>query len=81
MLTVWACFLHNALSFLEKNAWPSRLVEQTCGGSQKYTEWCCCSHNILNIFLVLDLSLAVAVSDIVSWTYRTHEAGVMPGES
>ncbi len=30
MLTVWACFLHKALSFLEKNGWPSRLVEQTC---------------------------------------------------
>lgn len=33
MLTVWACFLHNGLSFLEKNVWPCRLVEQTCGGN------------------------------------------------
>lgn len=30
MLMVWACFLHKGLSFLEKNAWPSRLVEHTC---------------------------------------------------
>lgn len=32
-------------------------------------------------FFFLDLTLVVAVSDIVSWTYRTHKAGVMPGES
>lgn len=34
MLTVWACFLHKALSFLEKNGWPSRLVEQTAHTKQ-----------------------------------------------
>lgn len=81
MLTVWACFLHNALSFLEKNGWPSREVEQTCCGSQKHKEECYYSNNILSIFLSLDLTLVVPVSVIVSWTYRTHKAGVMPGES
>lgn len=81
MLTVCACFLHKALSFLEKNGWPSREVEQTCEGSQRYTAQCCYSHNILSIVLFLDLIPVVAVGETISWTYRTHKAGVMPGES
>lgn len=77
MLTVWACFLHKGLSFLEKKAWPSRLAEQTCGESKL-----CYSLFNVSIFSFLEFKshppLAVKLSAL---TYRTHKAGVMPGES
>lgn len=46
MLTVWACFLHKGLSFLEKKACPSRFAEQTWQNTHTHTQ-CVSVHTFL----------------------------------
>jgi len=45
----------------------------------KAIQSCVDLHNILNILLLV--ALVVGVSETVSWTYRTHKAGIVPGGS
>lgn len=78
MLTEWACFLHKGLSFLEKNGWPSRLVEQTCEERDKHVQ--SNSHSTGRIHLYNRFTICCRVKN-VSCTYRAHKTGVVPSEA